>query len=278
MTSGNQVDVELLCKRVHHIFIEHVAHSTLALRPVGNLILFGVRPQKIAKQTLVWNVRGSLDHFKIAVVVEFLTQAAMHAQDFIINESSNGQLLEDANELLEHFAVLLVIARKLEAGFTLPLEQRFVEAIDEGQIVALVISSEQEKVLGVLDFESEQKKNGFDLHWAPTLIVSQEQVVCFRWPSLHVEDLAKVGKLAVNVADQLHRRLQLQEDRLTRKDLVGLDAKLGDVFLADLDILDALRPFGVGADLLVSLEVEILECRNDSVSHGRIRFHYLLNL
>ena len=172
VTSRNEVDVEFLGKSMDHIFIEHIAHASLALSPVWNLVLLWVCPQQIAKQTLVWNVCWSFDHFKIAVIVEFLAKTTMHAQYFIVDQSGDRQLLEDADEFLEHLAVLLIVAGQLETGLTLPLEQRFVESVNVGQIVAFVIASKKKKVLWVFYFECEQEKDSFDLHRASSLVIA----------------------------------------------------------------------------------------------------------
>ena len=78
----------------------------------------------------------------------------MHAQNFVVYKSGHGKLFEYARELFKQPAVLLVVARQSNLGLALPLEQRLVKTINVGETVALVITSQQEKVLWVLDLES----------------------------------------------------------------------------------------------------------------------------
>ena len=66
----------------------------------------------------------------------------MHTQDFIINQSSNREAIE---AICEYFP-------KLDCVSTLALVIKSVDAIDTS---ALVISSEQKKVFGELNFVSE---------------------------------------------------------------------------------------------------------------------------
>lgn len=85
------------------------------------LVLLGVSPEQIAEQSLVRDVRWPLDHLNVPVVVKFLTQTAVHAQYFVIDECSHRELFEDADKLFEEAAILLVRASQRHLGLPLPL-------------------------------------------------------------------------------------------------------------------------------------------------------------
>lgn len=72
----------------------------------------------------------------------------MHAQDFLINNGSYGQTVETISESLPQLNIVSSLALVVET----------INSVNGG---ALVITSEQEKVLWVLDFIGEQQTDGF---------------------------------------------------------------------------------------------------------------------
>ena len=70
----------------------------------------------------------------------------MHAEDFLINNSSNWEAVETVSESLPKFDVVSSLAL-------------VVEAIDSIDTCTLVITSKEEEVLWVLDFVGEEKAN-----------------------------------------------------------------------------------------------------------------------
>jgi hypothetical protein len=67
----------------------------------------------------------------------------MHAEDLFVNNGCNGQAIEAVSESFPQFDVVSSLALIVEA----------VNTVDGG---ALVVSSQQEEVLRVLDFVSQQ--------------------------------------------------------------------------------------------------------------------------
>lgn len=72
----------------------------------------------------------------------------MHAKDLFINNSSYGQAVEAVSEGLPKLDVVSSLALVVEA----------VYSVDTG---ALVVASQQEEVLGVLDLVGEQQADSF---------------------------------------------------------------------------------------------------------------------
>jgi len=83
----------------------------------------------------------------------------VHAQDFLVNEGSNGEAVEAVSEGFPEFDVVSSLALVVEA----------VNTVDGG---ALVVSSEEEEVLRVLDLVGQEQANGLQALLASVHVVS----------------------------------------------------------------------------------------------------------
>jgi len=81
----------------------------------------------------------------------------MHAEDLVVDQGGDWDLIEDADELLEQAAILLVWSSQLQSRTAFPLQQSLVESINMRQAVALVVAAEQEEILGILDFVAQKQ-------------------------------------------------------------------------------------------------------------------------
>lgn len=91
----------------------------------------------------------------------------MHAQNFLVNDSSNGQAVEAVSESFPQFDVISSLA----------LVVKSINTVDGG---ALVVSSQQKEVLRVFNFVSQQQANCFETLFASINVISQEEVVGIR--------------------------------------------------------------------------------------------------
>lgn len=73
----------------------------------------------------------------------------MHSENFLVNDGSNGQTVEAVGKCLPQLDIV--------PAFTF-----IVEAIDTVNRCALVITPQNEEVLGILDLVGEQKANGLE--------------------------------------------------------------------------------------------------------------------
>ena len=62
-------------------------------------------------------------------------------------------------------------------------------------------------------------------------------------------------------------RLQLQENGLVWKDVLSRQAEIYDIFLTDFYVLHAISLFGVDANFLVFLQIQIPKRVNDPVCY-----------
>ena len=99
----------------------------------------------------------------------------MHAEDLLIDQSCNGQTIEDITENSPESDRV--------SAFAL-----VIEAIDTVDLSTFVIAAQQEKVLRVLDFVAQEKANCFDRLLAAIDIVTKEQIVGLWRESAVLED------------------------------------------------------------------------------------------
>ena len=99
----------------------------------------------------------------------------MHAEDFLVDQSSYGQTIEDITENSPESDWV--------SAFAL-----VIEAIDTVDLGTFVVAAQQEKVLWVLDFVAQEKANRFDWLLAAVNIVTKEEIVGFRRESTILKD------------------------------------------------------------------------------------------
>ena len=80
-----------------------------------------------------------------------------------------------------------------------------VEFVDFG---GLMVTPEEEEVLGILDLVAKEEHDGFDGLLAPVDIVTQKQVVFFGRIASIIEYLQQILELPVDVTHNLDRSLQ----------------------------------------------------------------------
>ena len=90
-------------------------------------------------------IHNSLDLFK---TTEFWAQTTVHAQNLLINDSGDGEAVETVSKGLPQLDVVPSLAFVIEA----------INSVDRG---ALVVASEEEEVLRVLDFVGQEQADGF---------------------------------------------------------------------------------------------------------------------
>lgn len=88
----------------------------------------------------------------------------MHGEDLLIDDSRNGETVEAVRESLPQLNVVPPLALIVET----------IDTIDGG---ALVVTTENEEVLGVLDLVSQKEADGLQRLLATVNVVTQEQVV-----------------------------------------------------------------------------------------------------
>uniref|UniRef100_A0A1I8JA28 TOG domain-containing protein n=1 Tax=Macrostomum lignano TaxID=282301 RepID=A0A1I8JA28_9PLAT len=157
MGPADEVQIVLVQELGHHLGAE--AHG----------LLVRVGPQQVAQQTLVRHVRGPHDAPDLLHGLQVRRQAAMAAEDFLVNDGRDWQAVET------------------------------VEAVDPVDTRALVVSAQQEEVLRVLDLVGQQQADGLQRLLAAVHVVAEEKVVALRGEAAVLEQAQQIVVLAVNV-------------------------------------------------------------------------------
>jgi hypothetical protein len=142
MSSANQIYVMSFGESRYNFLTKGEADSSIVLSPSLDFFV-GVRPEKITEETCVWDISGSHDSLDLVETAQLWGEPSMHAEDLFVNNGCNGQAIEAVSESFPQFDVVSSLALIVEA----------INTVDGG---ALVVSSQQEEVLRVLDFVSQQ--------------------------------------------------------------------------------------------------------------------------
>ena len=116
----------------------------------------------------------------------------MHGEDLLINDGGDGQAVEAVGESLP----------KLDVVASLALVVETVDAVDGS---TLVVTAENEEVLGVLDLVRQQKADGLERLLATVDVVAEEEVVCLGREATVLEQAQKIVVLTVDITADLKK-------------------------------------------------------------------------
>jgi hypothetical protein len=122
--------------------------------------------------------------------VEVRTQAAVHGEDLLVDDGGNGQAVEAVGERLPQLDVVAALALVIEA----------VYAVDRR---ALVVATQDEEVLGVLDLVRQKQANRLEGLLAAIHVVAQEEIVRFWREASVFEQAEEIVVLSMDVPTYL---------------------------------------------------------------------------
>jgi len=111
----------------------------------------------------------------------------MQAENAVLNDCSQLQVVEEGGEVLPHIGVAV-----------LP-QALIVEAVDLGDLLALVISTKNSDAVRIADFQANEEGDCLDRVLASVDIVAHEEVVVIWQLSSDVEELFKIKELTMDV-------------------------------------------------------------------------------
>lgn len=114
----------------------------------------------------------------------------MCAEYLLIDNGSDGKAVED-------------IAKGLPELDIVTTTTFIIETINTIDACALVVTAENEEVLRVANLKREQEADGLDRLTAAVDVVSEEEIVCFRWEAAVLEETQQVVILAVDITADL---------------------------------------------------------------------------
>jgi hypothetical protein len=116
----------------------------------------------------------------------------VHGEDLLINDGSNGKAVEAIGESLPELDVVPALALIVET----------VDTVNRG---TLVVSTQNEEVLGVLDLVRKEKADGLERLLATVDIITEEKVVGLRRETAVFEETEEIVVLAVDITANLER-------------------------------------------------------------------------
>ena len=143
MGPADEIDVVFLQELLDHGLTERVRHATIVFTPAG-LALLRVGPDQIAEEPALGHLGWPRDLLQLRNGDELRAQTAVHTEDLVIDECSNGHAIEYVLEFFPHADGVATLAF-------------VVESIDAIDLTALVISPQQEEILLEFDLVGEEK-------------------------------------------------------------------------------------------------------------------------
>jgi len=193
--AADEVEVVGLEELVDDVVAEGVGHTAGVAAPAGYR---GVRvgPEEVAEEALVGDVRRAGDLEDLAKPLEVGREAAVHAQNFVLDAAGDRHAVEGVGE----------DAPELDAVTALAL---VVEAVDAVQGGAFVVAAKEEELVGVLYFVAEEEGDCFYALLGSINVISHEDIIAFRRKSSSLKQTEQVVELPVGVSANVYGSVDL---------------------------------------------------------------------
>lgn len=158
---GHAVDLEELADDLRAKGIPSAAGGE------GELVALGVRvgPDEVGHGALVGDFAEAVDDLDLVDGVDGGGEAAVDAEDLVVDDDAEGQEVEHVGEVVPHVGVA-VFARTLG-----------VEPVGLGHAAGLVISADEMHALWVSQLEADEEGDGFDAEETPVYVVACSRVI-----------------------------------------------------------------------------------------------------
>lgn len=124
--------------------------------------------------------------------VEIRAQTTVHGENLLVNDGSDGKTVEAVGKSLPQLNVIATLALVVES----------IDTVDGG---ALVVTSEDEEVFGVLDLVGEEQADGLKRLLTSVDVITEEEVVGLGREATVLEESEKVVVLSVDITTDLKR-------------------------------------------------------------------------
>mmetsp|Transcript_5816 Transcript_5816/g.12256 ORF Transcript_5816/g.12256 Transcript_5816/m.12256 type:complete len:204 (+) Transcript_5816:632-1243(+) len=203
MGTANEIQIVLVKELCHDIFSKGEGDTSIVFTPSINFLVW-IGPEQIAQQSSIRHIGGTDNALDLIQTGQFWTETSVHAKNLFVNDGGAGKAVEAIGESLPQL--------DSETSFALIVEA--VDTIDGG---ALVVSTEDKEILGVLDFVSQQETNGFETLFSTVHVISQENVIGFRRKSSVFKQTKQIVVLSVDIPANLDGSFQLQQHGLSNQ-------------------------------------------------------------
>ena len=112
--AANEVEVVAPQKLRHHVLAKRKAHAAVILPPADD-VLVGVGPQQVAQKPRVGNIRRPHDALDLLHVLQLGAEAAVHAENLLVDDGGHGQAVEAVGERFPQLDVVAPFALVVKA-------------------------------------------------------------------------------------------------------------------------------------------------------------------
>ena len=163
----------IMVKSLRYILPERVARPSRRDPPATPVV--GIAPQQVAHRPLVRHLLDPVQGPDVVQSVDAGGQAAVQAEDLVVDEGGEGEVVEEIGEVFPDVGVA-VLAQAL-----------VVEAVHLRDLARFVVAPQNRDALGVADFERDEEGDGLDG------VVASVDVVALRKVSVGIEDVGGSG-------------------------------------------------------------------------------------
>ena len=185
MCSANKIYIVFLEELLDDGLAKRVRDTAVVLSPT-RLSFLRVRPKQVAEKAIFGHFGRPCDLLELGDGDELGAQAAMHADDLVIDQRGDWHAVEAILELFPDADGVAALAL-------------VVETIDTIDLTALVVASQQEEVLLELDLVGQEQNDRLERVLAAIDVVAQEEVVGLRREPTILEQPQKVRELTMRV-------------------------------------------------------------------------------
>jgi len=121
----------------------------------------------------------------------------VYAEDFVVHNGSDGEAVEDHVEGLPQLQTVTELAFIVES----------INAVDRR---ALVVATQHEKILGVLNLVRKEEADALETLRSAIYIVAQEKVIGLGREASVFEKTQQIGILSVHIPDNLEGGLEFE--------------------------------------------------------------------
>ena len=221
MGTNDEVEVVPAEELPHDVATKGEGNAAVVLAPPGDRRV-GIGPEDVAQQAGVGNVAGTGDVGNLLHLAELGAEAAVHADDLVVDDGAAGEAVEGVAEGLP----------KLDREAAAALVVEAVDAVDAG---ALVVAAEDKEVLGILDFVGKEEAHDLEGLLATVDVVAEEEVVGLGGEAAVLKQTEEVGVLSMDVTANFDGSAELEEHGLTEQHLPTLVAQGRGILDGDLD-------------------------------------------
>ena len=148
MCSRNKRQAVVVVECLRDILTKGVPCASRTDTPTTSVIW--IAPEEITHGSFVGDFLYSVETPDVIEGVDAWGEATMEAEDLVVDEGSEGEVIEEVGEILP------------DVGVAVLAEAFVVEAVDLGDLAGFVVAAEDGDARWVADFEGDEEGDGFD--------------------------------------------------------------------------------------------------------------------